>query len=91
VFRLQQELGHLGNQEEIALTGLGFLASEAAPQTSATVAQLARICADRKLQLRDAAALSADILMSEYGYNRILASRCDDLMQIVQGMSAGVR
>jgi len=27
--------------------------------------------------------------MSEYGYNRILASRCDDLMQIVQGMSAG--
>jgi hypothetical protein len=89
VYRLPQELGHLGNQEELVLTGLGLLASEAAPQTSSTLAQIARICADRKLQLRDDATLSAEILMSEYGYNRILAFRSDELMQMIPGVSAG--
>jgi hypothetical protein len=89
VFRLPQELGHLGNQEELALTGLGLLASEAAPQTSGTLAQLARICADRKLRHRDSATLSAEILVNDYGYNPILAARCDELMQMVPGVSAG--
>jgi hypothetical protein len=86
---LPSEFGCLDHEERIGLTGFGLLASESAPQTCQTLAQLARICADRwRSRQGGKAEISAEILEREYAFDRRLAQR-SDLIQKIPGVTSG--
>jgi hypothetical protein len=92
IFHLPGTIGGVWSSEEkVSLTGLGLILSESAPESSHMMVNIAQMCVERKLRLRDDAKLGRDILVSEYGYSEDRALRARDLFQLLPGLSAGGR
>jgi hypothetical protein len=89
VFSLPSILGGAWSAEQVTLTALGLVAAGTAPRSVETMARLARICADRKLQLRDRATVGKEVLIEEYGFEEPGARRAERLVSMLPGVSGG--
>ncbi|HZT97410.1 MAG TPA: nucleotide-binding protein [Chloroflexota bacterium] len=89
VFRLSNVLGGAWSGEKVNLTGLGLVLAGTAPRATSQMVRLARICGERKLQLRDEAQISAAILVQDYSFDPLDARRAEQLVQMLPGLTSG--
>ena len=87
IFKLPSILGGVWSGETVSLTGLGLLMSTTAPRTTALMASLAQICAERKMRLRDEATIGRDVLVNEYAFGEDDAIRAGDAIRMIPGLS----
>jgi hypothetical protein len=86
---LPRFLGGAWDGEAVTLTALGLLAAGSAPRTAEKLTQLARICAKRKLDLRDDAKIGRDLLVAEYGWSLDDATKAGQLFGMLPGLTGG--
>jgi hypothetical protein len=91
VFQLPSIIGGAWAAEKVNLTGLGVVLAGTAPQTASRMAQLALVCGERKLRLREDALISRSILVDEYGFAPEDALHAVDLVMMLPGVSGGGR
>lgn len=90
-FSLPHVLGGVWQTEEVNLTALGLALAGTAPGTVAQMAELARICGDRKYRDRESAVISASVLQREYGFPEPDSQSAVELIQLLPGVSGGGR
>jgi hypothetical protein len=89
IFKLPSAIGGYWTDEKVGLSGLGLLLAGTAPRTAQIMAQLASICAERKLRLRDDAEIGREILVTEYGFSEEDAVRAQQFVSMLPGVSGG--
>ncbi|MCW3036081.1 MAG: peptidase caspase catalytic subunit p20, partial [Actinobacteria bacterium] len=89
VFHLPSVYGRIWSQEKISLTALGLAVAGTAEKSLDLMARLARICADRKLQLRGSANISRAVLVDDYGFDAETAKKAAALVGMIPGVTAG--
>lgn len=89
VHKLPGVLGGAWSGETVSLTALGLLLVASTSHTAQTLARLAELCAQRKMQLRDSAKVGQQILVSEHGFREADARRSVELVQLVPGLTGG--